>query len=494
MIINQANMLYKRTWSPKQAEILNCGEQIVCIDGGRRFGKSYISAPLFLKRRAQRHQRLIDQVRRGDRKPWAGGGQLPKHARHEEPDMECVILTPRERHQAQCRSYIMSYFAGKKGIFYHPGLKMIDSGREMWWYYGGVSCRLRFITGSGPESVVSNSVDLMWIDEAGLLDNIIVEAALPLTWERQGEVICSGTPEQGTDHWFTRRCLEGLDPSHDFYIPDIVEPDPNVKTFIGSSYEAFDEKVRAAAKRDAERLGGSWERKWVLGDWRLMDVVVYDNWDPTVHVIDYDYRDRKIPGRSRTLPPPSAVYGVIDFSYGPHRPGAAVVYQIWWHNPLEAQGHPRPLVIAVEDVQKAQEYIYDAQNETGWIYDLEQLTRRYGVQLWYCDPSRPEMVELVRRQARKIGSVVPASKADKWGRINGVKAWLEHTGGPPSFFVSKDGCKNLPRQFANYRRTTNAKGDIQDRTTDYDDHCLDCTAFLEGMVMPGGYSPMVLPA
>lgn len=482
-------MFKGRKWSPLQKQILLAETKHVAVDGGRRFGKSYVSAARFLRRGAMHHKKAIEQLRSGEIEPWRGAG-LPKHdARHIAPHIEMVVLTGREKHLEQCRNYIASYYAGTKARFLHPDMAWCDGHKQMWLYYGGVSRRIRFVVGSGVAAVVSNAIAELWVDEAGLLDGMIMDAIRPVLWENpDAGITASGTPSMGVEHWFSSMCLSGLDPGHPYYMDGVIDRDPDTTTVIGTSYDAFLPHVRAEARKEADRLGEDWERQWILGDWRLPSLFIYDEWDPRTHIRRYDPHTHILTGvdgePDRRLPAPSSVVGVIDWAYSTTKPGAACVYHVWRTNPFRRDSK-LPLVIVVADLQVAQDY-----TRSGWYGDLARLRDHYGVTMWWCDPSRAELVANARKYHSIIGPVMPASKADKAGRIMLVRAHLR--GDPPSLIVSEDRCENLPRQFANYRKKLDIRGNVLEQTIDHDDHCLDCCAFLMGMITQGGYSRLLI--
>jgi hypothetical protein len=358
-------------------------------------------------------------------------------------------------------------------------MSIIDSGRQVWICYGGIATQIRFVTGSGEAAVASTAVDVVWVDESGMLDNSIMDVALPMFWEKDSDLICSGTPELGLEHWFSLLILRGLDEKHPFWKPDIVEKDGTVTTIIGSSYEAFDLNVRKKAKLEARHKGSAWEAQWVLGDFRLPDLFIYDEWKRSIHVVEYDHETWVLNGQR--LPRPNTIAGIIDWAYSPRRPGGCVVFHRWAKNPLDSSDS-RPLIIACEDRQKRQPYTAD-----GWYADFIDLRDRYGFNLWYADPSMKEMLTNARKFG--IGAVKAAEKADKAGRINLTKSLLHHNereGIYPALYVS-DKCKNLPRQFERYKYVVNSRGEATDKPTDSDDHCLDCVAFAMGTWVKGGY-------
>jgi len=470
-----------RAWTPRQVEVLRAVERFIVVDGGRRFGKSYVGGAKVVIRTLARMNELAEDVRRGKRKPWSGIGKPADKARHEAPDVEIWVVTPRERQLEVCRRYIRQYFTGRYERWLHPKLALCDGGKQMWLLANGVSARIRFVVGQSVTSMVSGALDGLWLDEAGLMDGAVIDALLPVLWERQAWVVATGTPSMGVEHWFTRWCLQGMDPSHEYYIPDIVKPDPRFKTVIGTSFEAFLDTVREEAALDAERRGDAWVSQWLKGDFRLPGVFIYDNWDEHAHVVKYDPVRRRL--GNRQLPPPSAILGVKDFAYSVTRQGAAVVFHVWLQSPLDRETKRRPLVIAVKDVQEAMEYA-----PGGWWQTLHDLRTEYHVQLWYADPSRAELLLNAYRQRGFIGPMKPAEKADKAGRILLVKSLLEHNEHMPPGLLISDECRHLPRQFAAYRWKLDSEKNPTNVPRDDDDHCLDCCAFLMGMIMRGGWS------
>ena len=479
----RADLFRHRRFSPKQALILASRAKHFAIDGGRRFGKSYVAAAKFVQLLHERMARAGERIAKRELLPWAGATMTKAKARHQSPHVEAWIVTPRERHLEQCRAYIQGYYIGQLHRFLHRDLALCDGGRQMWYFYNGIAARVRFVVGKSAAGMVSGALDLLWRDEAGMLDNEVKAALDPVLWERDAYTIDSGTPELGTDHWFTRQILAGLDPNHELYDKSIVEPDPEALSIIGSSFDAFLPEVRQAAKRDATRNGEAWAKQWLYGDWSLPSLFVYDEWNERVHGCDYTAERPVLHGVK--LGKPNAVVGVKDWAYAAKNPGAIVAFHVWYKNPLDREDN-RPLVIALEDKQLRMEYTRD-----GWWGVMGSMRDRHGIPLWYADPSAPEMIRQARNNHKLIGPVRPAEKGDKWGRINLLRALLHYSveaDVKPAFYVNLKRCPNLVRQFPTYRMAVRQTGEVTEKTIDYDDHCLDCCAFLLGKVMRGGYS------
>ena len=451
------------------------------VVGGRRLGKTYVGAAKFLARVFGRMGKMGADVRAGKRKPWAGIGLKPSMARQLDPDVEAWVVAPRELHLNRCRANILGYFKGQASRLVHPKLKLADSGRQLWLLSSGVSARIRFVVAGSVLSMVSAGIHEAWIEECGLTDGAIIGALGPATWEHGESQIRTGTPALGTEHWYTREVLRGLDPSHPYYVKDVVERDARVTTISGSSMDSPLEQVRKAAEAAKKTNSKAWGALWVDGDWRAQDVYIYSEFDPNLHVIDYDPIRRKLGHVS--LRRPDLVLGVKDWAYTETSDGAIVCLHVWHRNPLDEKDQTRPLIVAVDDFCGAMPYTVK-----GWYGKMSEFRSTYHIRKWIADPSRHELLRSAGKHIRRIGPIYPAPKEDKPGRITLVQSLLHHQEGvAPALYISKR-CQALQRQMPNYRRKFTALGGVSDDPYDYDDHVLDCLAFAAGYLMVGGES------
>ena len=475
-----------RTWTPLQTAVLMATEPRINLIGGRRLGKSYVGAAKFLSRVFGRIHGFAEQVRRGERSVWGGLKLRPGHARQLDPDVEAWVVAPRDLHLNRCRANLLGYFSGQRARLLYPGLGLADSGRQLWLLSGGVVARIRFAVAGSVSSMVSTGVHELWVEESGLTDNQVIAALDPVTWEYGGHRITTGTPALGTEHWSTRSALAGIGPEHPFFIKDVVDRDLGTRTFTGTSFDSPLKEVREAAAQATKVSGEDWADQWVKGDWRLKSIYIYSEFDPNLHLVDYDHRRHILHGVS--LRAPDLVLGVIDWAYSDTRPGASVVLHIWLRNPLATGDNTRPLIVAVDDRREVMPYTRE-----GWYRTWGDWRREYGIPYWIADPSRHELIKSAGKHLNTIGPVRPAPKADKPGRITIVKSWLHHQVGiSPSFYVSNR-CKILPRELPDYRRKFKASGAISEDPYDYDDDCLDCVAFAAGHLTEGGFVIPRLP-
>jgi hypothetical protein len=470
-------------WSPIQADILEDQHRHVAIVAGRRFGKSFVTARLTIKRMMERMNQYALEIRKKKRQPWAGHGKSRREALLCAPDVEAWCITPRERHQEQASGYVMQVFGqGDRRSLLHPDFGLYDRGKQVWLSWGGVVGRLRFVTGSSVAAMVGGALDVAWFDEAGLVDNMILDAIAPTLYDRRGSIVASGTPAVGYEHWFTRFAMSGLPQKHERWVPDIVEPNPDVGTHLATSLDAYLPDVRVEAKKEIATRGEPWARQWIFADWRMQSQYVYDEWSPAVHVQTIDTTRLRI-GDVRIPRRPDLTYGVIDWSYGA-APGAAIVAAVWYRNPL-VKGDTRPLIAVLADEQQKASY-----SEAGWWSTLRSMAQHHGVATWFADPASEHLIKLAKRG--NIGAPIrPAHRSDKAGRIQMTKSLLHHSDNvAPSLYVSEK-CQHTMRQFATYRWRVSRSGLVSDRTIDYDDHCLDCIAFLVGSLPQSGSIPRI---
>jgi hypothetical protein len=104
------------------------------------------------------------------------------------------------------------------------------------------------------------------------------------------------------------------------------------------------------------------------------------------------------------------------------------------------------------------------------------------------------MEELIQ-QARRVG--IPfrsADKSNKLGRIATIRALLHHSPSVrPSLYISRR-ARHTIREISDYRyRKNRTTGESSGKPMEHNDHCLDCLAYLVGMVAHGGYAVLDVP-
>lgn len=460
-----------------QARILRDDTRVVVACCGRRVGKTWIGAYKTAKLVHTRMAALVQDVREGKRKRHISEGRPARIARYLRPDILAWIVAPAERHLDEARGYLLQLYAEPGWEDYlHPAFPggIYDRGHQLWLLRDGVCARYDFIPASSEGRLVGKGLDILWIDEAGFIDNARYQAIKPATMDKRADILATGTPDLGDDHWFTKLAIAGLPDGHERSDP-MVEHNPEVSTWIADTVRhAALAEARSEAVKEAKFWGSRWAARWIYADWRMRGRHVYDEWNADKHVKRYGLRGAAIWLGNERLPRPDTVIGAVDWSGGA-APGAAVVAHVWRRNPL-SQEDPRPLVVVVADHQG-----YEAYTDDGWWAILRGLDRRWGVDRWVGDPHAPNLIQ----QANDAGIwVEPGEAADKMGRIHMVGSLLhwsegegDEAGVAPALYVSSR-CEHTMQQFGEYAWKTSRDGEILDKPRQYNDHCMDCMAMI----------------
>lgn len=444
---------------------------------GRRVGKTWIGAYWMAKRVHAKMERLAVDVQNGTRRRSASEGKPPRIARYLPADIQAWVVAPAERHLDEARGYLLQLYAEQGWDEYlHPSFPggIYDRGHQLWLLHGGVCARIDFVPASSEGRMVSKGLDILWIDEAGFLDNTRYQAIKPATMDKRAEMLCTGTPDLGDEHWFTRLAISGLPEGHERSDPH-VKKNEEVSTYIADTVRhAALREAREEAVKEARFWGDRWAARWIYADWRMRGRHVYDEFIADKHVKRYLMRGATWWLGNQRIDRPDTVIGAVDWSGGAS-PGAAVIAHVWRVNPLHADD-PRPLVVIVWDHQG-----YDAYSDDGWWGILRAAERKWGVDRWVGDPHSPNLIQ----QANDAGIwVEPGAAADKQGRISMVGALLHHSEASdgnaavePALYVARQ-CEHTMQQFAAYSWATTKQGELLDRPRQYNDHCMDCVAMI----------------
>lgn len=474
-------LLAGQSYSHIQHEVQVCDAHVIAACCGRRVGKTRgMGAPKVARWMHQDLDELSAEVAAGIRPRWAGEGLPRKDARYIQPDVIYWVVAPRESHLDEARGYIRQYYTGEGERFLHPTLYgLYNKGKNLYVQQGGVVGRYDFICAASETGMVSKGLRGAWLDECGFIPNERYNALKPALWDFGGRIIATGTPSFGEDHWFTKLAQSGIPEGHPRYDPRDYHS-PRVQTFIADTiHHAFLQSAREGALEDMRYFGPIWAAQWVWADWRRRVLSIYREWSDSLHLADVRQTRRGIELNGVLITePPDYRDCTVDWSGGT-APGAAVVELVWRSNPLN-EGDPRPLVVAVEDYEG-----HDAYTQDGWWRVLREFDTRWGIDRYRGDPHSPRLIE----RANDAG--IPMEEGayqDKGGRITLVAGLLHYDreqGIPPAYYVSKE-CRNLPRQFANYRWRVSRGGEVTTKPKQYDDHCLDCVAMHSAEVYDGG--------
>lgn len=492
-------------FSPIQDQAVDCDTKTLALCCGRRVGKTWMGSRVVTCWMHQTMADLAEQVERGERGRWCGEGLRPTTAQTMRPDVLYMIVAPRDDHLQQIRGYLMEIYSRNGAAFNHPQFPDWFTGRNrhLWVWHEGVCGRYDFVPATNPSSLVSRGLHGAWVDEAGFIGNGLFQAFGPSLWEHGGRLLASGTPSLGTDHWFTRTAMSGLDPGHERYDAEVCKRDPRVTTIIASTTEhAFVKRAREEALHEAAFWGELWAAQWIYADWRQRTRQIFREWSTSTHVVGYrrgygipqsaSFRSLQVGktpwcyiGSEPVFEKPTSVYGVADWSGGAD-PGAAIVCLVWRQNPMN-DGDPRPLVVVVEDYEG-----HDAYTSDGWWRILTSMSERWGVDKWIGDPHSPNLI----RNARRAGiPMQEGAQQDKLGRISLISALIHHAESAPdehgevarilpALFVART-CEHTPREIDGFKWAVTRDGLTKNKPVDRHDHTVDCLAMLAAEVYTG---------
>lgn len=291
--------------------------------------------------------------------------------------------------------------------------------------------------------------DVILADECDGIDIETYEStAIPWLSEPHslGIKIFAGTPERGRNGllWKVyKRCLDGAENHfglHATYkdVPEFVDND--------------------ARERDRHEMDpATFKREW-LCDFDSAEGLVFPMFDPKVHVREWDPR----------IPFTSILVGV---DHGWQDPGVFLV--------IGVVGSGKDAIAYVL------EEIYETQRtQDWWIDQAKMLLTKYAriaphaKMTWYCDPSRPDTIEQLRRSGCKIGEV-DNSIEDGLACVASMMSMRELGKDifAPRMYVSPS-CKNYIRELGLYRykkaANSNASSDV---LAPGNDHAADCARY-----------------
>jgi hypothetical protein len=478
----------------KILEVLTYDGKFLNVIAGRRFGKSFNVSLLVLSTFLRMLREWDDEVAAGAKEPWSGLDLwAAQDVRQTKVDaLRCNVVTYSVEQYEVIQSYIRWHLR-KTGadVYLHPNpdLHRTDRSREIWCQYNRVAGVIQFRCASQDRQLVGDKCHLLWLDECGLIANSSFMALSPLLWEYEGYLFCSGTPELGEDHWFTKRCIAGLPDEHPWANRDVAKRDPKQKTIHATALDAYSLTTREQAAKELADYGADsvYAKLYILADWRLPSLFVYDNWDSKRHVASFTVSERgtyelQWGERKVTLPRPDGIYGGIDWFEGV-APGGAIVVYYWSRNPLNKEDSRALLVIADEHHGR------EAYTDEGWWGILSSMDHRHHPFRWFADPHNPRLI----REAKSRGLIIyGADAADKLGRIGLIHGHLTCSADREPALVVASKCPVMAGQFSGYqRKISRFTGEVQEEPRQYNDALLDSLAFIVGeivapMTMAGG--------
>ena len=128
-------------------------------------------------------------------------------------------------------------------------------------------------------------------------------------------------------------------------------------------------------KKLASLTGARYERL-LMGRWVSEEGLVYDNWDPTIHLVDRASIDVKMKWH----------FATVDWGY--RAPGC---FQVWG-----VDGNTR--------LYRLEEGYYTQKTYDWWADIAEEMHKKYDLAAIVCDPAEPRSIEMLNDRICTVGS------------------------------------------------------------------------------------------
>jgi len=366
-------------------------------------------------------------------------------------------------------------------------------------YYGGSSeepAQYRFSNGSTvtiggldkPTRIMSSEYDIVYVQEATeiTLDDLEMIKTRLRNWNISFQQLIMDCNPAGDKHWLKLRCNEGLSK----LIESRHEDNPRLFNLLpDGTYEVTERGAKYIAILDA--LTGVRYKRLRLGLWVSAEGIVYEEFDPAVHVLQWDYDEA---GNRLPLPKDWPRYWVIDFGFahpfvlqcfaeGPD--GELYLYREIYHTQRIVDEHASQIMSIV-----TKEVV------TKWYDHFNKVEREWTDIVWI-EPKPSAVIcdhdaEGRRTFEKATGLGTQAAIKNVYEGIDAVKKRLMPAGdGMPRLYVMVDALVEkdqwlvdhlLPtcteQEYAGYVWHKSPDGRIQDEPVKLDDHGMDGTRYL----------------
>lgn len=260
------------------------------------------------------------------------------------------------------------------------------------------------------------------LDEVALMPKSFVEQALARCSVAGSKFWFNCNPE-GPEHWFKKEWVDKETEHNALHLHFTMEDNPSLPAEIKTRYESM--------------YSGVFYQRYILGEWRVAEGLVYTMFNKDFHVVP-------------NIPRPYEKY-YISCDYGTLNPTSAGLWGL-----VDGKWY------------RVREYYYDARKAGRSLTDEEHysaLTELAGdvpVSAIIVDPSAASFIEVIRRHGRF--RVEKASNSV----IDGIRDVATHLQMGDLFIC--EGCEDCIREFGLYRWDEKAAGD---KPIKADDHAMD---------------------
>lgn len=246
-----------------------------------------------------------------------------------------------------------------------------------------------------PDALRGPTVSAVWFDEVAKAAEESFDVLIPTLLATMGNFLGTTTP-RGKQNWvYPRLFLKSCPPGHPEHDPELYNP--AYATIFGTTWDNVEYLSEEAVKQleDQYGKGSAYARQEISGEFVSYEGLVY-KWDEgnfLPHKKLYD-----------SLAEFSMIIGGLDFG---------------WTDPTTA------IVLGYRDGNWfALDGFYDPQMTLNEIADqLAILTAEYGVETWYADSARPDLINDIRTRGIPVLPVVKPKIED---RIREMAIFADH--------------------------------------------------------------------
>lgn len=309
-------------------------------------------------------------------------------------------------------------------------------------------CRVSIRSAEIPESLVSEDVDGVWVNEAARCKAEAWRGSVLMRLTATGGWCILDTTPMGQNWVYTDVYIPSCPPGTNDH--DAARYDPEYKTHQWGTIALAEVKPEVAERIESQRrtMQPAYFAREFLADFSAFHGQIYETFLPKEHVRAVQPSDY-----------PEVVIGV-DWGFAEDHPGAAVVVA------LDRKGKRAGVIRSVIESQRTDDW---------WQERICELARDHGAVRAWCDPSRPALMEALRRALRAQGLGCQVREAEN--AVYDGLMFLAGMFGRGSLLIAP-GNDRLVQQLRNYHWDSPAGGtETRERPAKVDDDGCDALRY-----------------